>query len=493
MPTGYKIRGIEPSDLASYAASIRKLYWSWVVELGIKAKIRDLSAGLDKDGQALKPIDEYTRKHRKSAMTPSGKGSPSAPPLSPAYHKSRTQSLLSGRALTTHAEFFWRYDAFTGESWSVILTYQIDQGRDVFGLSPKSTAWVKQYALKRWEAWKKAGQPELQLATAALSSNRAKPVALPTFQPMPIDKFQAYLRGSSSAAVPFRAAPKVAPHETTGSGNNLLLGHVWGGKNRPVPGVVTLTPPTPAPITLTPPRPAAIVATVRKIASMKPASKPPTPPPPPRNTVENALNFSAAPDPKELQRVAGLIGKIHGTGTKTLIRIPVVVTKTSTVNGEFKFAPGVPIDIAIRPNGPTPGLTLLHEIGHYLEVFGIHDGTWDADRFRQSAVMKEWIAVVEKSEAFRKLTTIDNGYRILKKQKERRHTQYLLKTEEIWARAYAQYVATKSGDAVLLNQLAESRKRLSYSTYLHRQWEDDDFKPILEAMDRLFARLKWTN
>lgn len=151
---GYKIRGIEPPDLASYDASTRKMYWEWVVDLGLRRKDKELSEGLDKDGKPLKPISEYTRKHRRSAMTPSGKGDPGAPPLTPGLQKSRTRSLLAGRALSTHADFYWRYDGFTGDSWAVVLSYQADRGRDVFGLSDEGLAWVKVKSWQCWQQWK---------------------------------------------------------------------------------------------------------------------------------------------------------------------------------------------------------------------------------------------------------------------------------------------------------------------------------------------------
>ena len=115
---------------------------------------KEILAGLDKDGKPLKPISKETREHRKSAMSPSGKGDPNAPPLIPASQKSRTYSLLAGRALTTHAEFFWRYDTWTGESWGDILAYQRTQGRDVIGISVAAVAKVKAQSWAKWESWK---------------------------------------------------------------------------------------------------------------------------------------------------------------------------------------------------------------------------------------------------------------------------------------------------------------------------------------------------
>ena len=63
---------------------------------------------------------------------------------------------------------------------------------------------------------------------------------------------------------------------------------------------------------------------------------------------------------------------------------------------------------------------------------------------------------------------------------------------EIWARSYAQYVAIQSTDPKLTDGLeaiksARSENRLDY--LLH--WEDNDFDPIAEAIERVFRRLRW--
>ena len=52
------------------------MYWQWVVDYGLRRKDKELAAGLDKDGNPLRPIAPETRKYRRSAMTPNGKGDP---------------------------------------------------------------------------------------------------------------------------------------------------------------------------------------------------------------------------------------------------------------------------------------------------------------------------------------------------------------------------------------------------------------------------------
>jgi hypothetical protein len=157
---GYSIRGIAPPDLARQTDSIKLMFWGWVMEAGLKQKDRDLARGLDKDGKVMR-ISAYTRQHRKSAMTPSGKGDPSAPALEPGRQKSRTRSLLTGKAFTDHAEFWWKFDPHIGDSWARILEKQQEQGRDVFGLSPAALKRVIAYAWDRYGRWKSGQTVEL--------------------------------------------------------------------------------------------------------------------------------------------------------------------------------------------------------------------------------------------------------------------------------------------------------------------------------------------
>jgi hypothetical protein len=253
VPKSFKIRGIEPSDLATFPTGVKKQYWGWVVEFGLKRKDKELSQGLDKDGKPLRPITAKTRKYRRSAMTPSGKGSPTAPPLTPAYAKSRTRSLLDGRALSTHAEFFWRFDAFTGDQWGAVLEFQAKQGRDVFGLSDQGTRRVQQQALRRWEAHK-AGRPvkERQRAAQPVYGEFVgrKPDATSEFGigtrgigvhgGMTAAELRAHYTEERAVNIPGR--PKQA--------YNRILAHVWGGAGprAQVVGKIAVKPPKPVPI-----------------------------------------------------------------------------------------------------------------------------------------------------------------------------------------------------------------------------------------------------
>ncbi|MGO8903897.1 MAG: hypothetical protein ACLQU5_37010 [Isosphaeraceae bacterium] len=144
---GYRVSGIQPPDLDGYPDSVKKLYWGWVVAFGLEAKERDLARGLDKDGVPMRALQPKSVKYRRSEIGPTFRN---APPLEPSCARSWVQSLLTGRAHTSSAEFWWRFDSHTGKSFAEILRYQRDEyGRDVFGLSPQGTAWVASREAKR--------------------------------------------------------------------------------------------------------------------------------------------------------------------------------------------------------------------------------------------------------------------------------------------------------------------------------------------------------
>jgi len=150
---GYRLR-MQPTDLSIYPNRIKLMWFEWVVKYGLEAKLRDLRKGKDKDG-AIHPLAPRTIKYRQSQVGPVHK---TAPRGIPALDRSRVMSLLTGRAHSSSAEFYWKYDPVTAESFAVILHFWADdQGHDVFGLSPEGTAWVTAEATKRWNAWKAAG------------------------------------------------------------------------------------------------------------------------------------------------------------------------------------------------------------------------------------------------------------------------------------------------------------------------------------------------
>ncbi len=254
---GYTLSGLEPPSMYPGGGLI---FYRFVTEFGLKEKDRDLAKGLDKDGKPLKPISPYTRKHRRSAMTPSGKGDPDAPPLIPGWQKSRTRSLLKGKAFNDRAEFWWAFDAFTGDSWATILEAQKKKGRDVFGLSPAAIERVRKAAWKRWEAYN-AGRytPKdvgTELAPPVRDRINTPPItkdAIGLTGPvkdrtgfMTRQQFREFYRQTAPATLPGRPRIPKEKSPISGPGYNVILQHVHQKR---------ILPPTPKPIKVKPPKP----------------------------------------------------------------------------------------------------------------------------------------------------------------------------------------------------------------------------------------------
>jgi hypothetical protein len=147
---GFRIRGIEPTDLGTYPDSVKLLWWGWVLDSALRVKDRELAKGWDKDGN-VHPLKPATIKHRESEVGPTFKR---APRLEPSYARSRVRSLLRGRAHTTSCELFWGFDAVTGASFARVLHFSAEVGHDVFGITPGGIARIRSQALAKWQAWK---------------------------------------------------------------------------------------------------------------------------------------------------------------------------------------------------------------------------------------------------------------------------------------------------------------------------------------------------
>lgn len=145
--------------------------------------------------------------------------------------------------------------------------------------------------------------------------------------------------------------------------------------------------------------------------------------------------------------------------------------------------------------------SFLHELGHAIDVLALGNRT-HAVNSMENAEWREWSVAVNSSAHARDMRSIAScpcpvsqsirGDDCWYKQTAKGNA----KPNELWARSYAQYIALKIHDDELLWSLRsltdkpfDHRPDLS----IYRQWDDEDFQPILDAIDRLFAHLGWLN
>jgi hypothetical protein len=121
----------------------------------------------------------------------------------------------------------------------------------------------------------------------------------------------------------------------------------------------------------------------------------------------------------------------------------------------------------------------------------------------KSPAMKALIDALWKSEAIKSLRDLKNGPKTFKAKATNSdamatykvptsHIRYLLNRNEQFARAYAQYIASKSGDTALKAKLQNHlSKKGKVPLFIQRQWTDKDFAPIEAAFDALFKEQGW--
>jgi hypothetical protein len=123
-------------------------------------------------------------------------------------------------------------------------------------------------------------------------------------------------------------------------------------------------------------------------------------------------------------------------------------------------------------------MTAAHEIGHWIDHVGI-PGNPGMNRTHKEPLFTEWMKAVKESKA---VTSLKEARDIARAGGQKtKYLDYLLQSNEVWARSYAQWIAVRSGDPVMLKQLAEFKTAA--------QWSDKDFAPIAAAIDGIFRAL----
>jgi len=186
---------------------------------------------------------------------------------------------------------------------------------------------------------------------------------------------------------------------------------------------------------------------------------------------------------KALGEAVQAIDKVHGISGLPVI--PVESTRSKAFQGAYSYmaSSGDAVRIRISSESRNPGLTALHEIGHFIDHQSLNGrkgyaSTSDPllEKFRQAVDRSAATAELEAELAKTGISAV------------RKTCRYYLETHEQWARAYAQYVATRSGNAALVGQL-DAIRNSAHAVYRNSQWSDADFAPIGDSIDELLMAL----
>ena len=124
-------------------------------------------------------------------------------------------------------------------------------------------------------------------------------------------------------------------------------------------------------------------------------------------------------------------------------------------------------------NGTIQGqeLTAIHELGHLIK--------W---KYETRPEIKPVFAAIRQTPSTRKIEDYRGDFA------ESCMQSYLLSADELFARAYAQWVATKTGAPKLVNTLNFHRGQQSVLKSV--QWQDDEFAQYIEpALDEFFGHM----
>jgi hypothetical protein len=204
-----------------------------------------------------------------------------------------------------------------------------------------------------------------------------------------------------------------------------------------------------------------------------------------------------------LKRAVDAIAQVHGDGV-----LPKIEVKQSASRGHWgtfrSTWQGQPVDITVSKFSGRKHNTTLHEIGHFLDLAGLGKGSGSLGRNAYASGshpdLAEWRDAVKKSRAIKSLTALSGVSQVNYKRADgseaahsvdRKYVGYLLKWNEVFARSYAQYIAVRAKDPVLRAELDAERAGHGQTYHYHQAWDDDDFEPIAQSFDRLFAKRGW--
>lgn len=206
---------------------------------------------------------------------------------------------------------------------------------------------------------------------------------------------------------------------------------------------------------------------------------------------------SISPTKKDV--IAGLraIERVHDVRPgRSSLAVNVDYKKNSNVTGSYRHSQGKPLEIKVLASGQTRVLTTIHEYGHYLDHHLVPEKVGILGSFATHGIsttlsvggkVNGLMTTIKSSKTIEKLRTY------LHDINSRSWTLYALTDKELFARAYSQYIAKKSGNKQLLQELAIRQPKEPVDSWklIYDQWDDVDFEPIMGRFDDLFRELGW--
>ena len=212
----------------------------------------------------------------------------------------------------------------------------------------------------------------------------------------------------------------------------------------------------------------------------------------------DALELPADKYGRKLKPIIALVDSVHRL--PKIAKIKVVMTRNKNNEGEYHYKMGTfePNFIEISEINDSIEATLLHEIGHFLELALIPGCAYAQRQWSSDPLTSTWLEIIKSSKTFKILQQIHDtgacyrhdqqGVAVEKVPVNRDWVAYLATPRELWARSYAQWVVSRGKN----DELKSFFKKLSSPTAaVPLQWTGDEFAAIEEQFDKIFAAIGW--
>lgn len=246
--------------------------------------------------------------------------------------------------------------------------------------------------------------------------------------------------------------------------------------------------PAPAPIPVPVPVPAPAPIPKKRASKAKPKEETKPGGTEPGGTKISSKIFRSASETR-LEKISSdsvvqTIDSIHGDGPLPTLQLNFKKT-TGTANGQYSLTDG---NIDIFKVGSTP-MTLTHEIGHWID----HKGFKGLIPETGSSGIRSMASYSDLFADFRRVANQSRKIKEIYASQgiSQRSIDYFTSNHEMFARAYAQYIAKKSGDQKMLELLSMRQGTPTAGARYPDQWDDDDFAPIGEEIEKIFTKVGW--
>ncbi|CAN5352252.1 hypothetical protein BH09VER1_BH09VER1_28430 [soil metagenome] len=189
------------------------------------------------------------------------------------------------------------------------------------------------------------------------------------------------------------------------------------------------------------------------------------------------ITVTNAATKKAIKSAQTAIDAVHGDGLLT--PIPITGKVPRNARGVYSSYDDSAVLVGIKSKIDGAEFTVAHEVGHWLDHIGIPSRGKFASQSGGELFAEFWQAV-EASAAYQKLDEV----------KTIKFREYFKRGREVWARAYSQFIAKRSGNAAMLARL-EKILAGQADSFAQTQWEDQDFAPIEKAIEGILKKQGW--